>query len=258
MKKFQFINKLLGICVILTSVQALALAKQNLPENILNLTTTIEQPVSGLKGKNYFLCAENKPCSTEDSVREFFESNGYKVMRGEVTFWQGMFAITFYDEIFSIYTDDYNDIPSDMFSENFYTNRKKAIDRKYKFLKSANLSKFINEQLGKYGTTNTRLLTDTQIEQSENCIAFFKTPIVQDFLKRIDNKTFAKIVYHIAKSPRENRAGTPDFVVWNDKELRLVEVKREKEKLRQGQIIWLDFLIKHKIPAQIIRVKGIN
>lgn len=238
--------------------QTSGLAQQSLPEKILNITTTIEQPVSGLKGNNYFLCAENKPCSTEDAVREFYEANGYKVMRGEVTFWQGMFAIAFYDEIFSIYTDAYNDIPSDMFSENFYANRKNAIDKKYKLLKSVNLQDFINEQLEKYGTTNTRLLTDAPIEQSATCIEFFKTHVVQDFLKRIDNKTFAKIVYRIAKYPRENRAGTPDFVVWDDKELLLVEVKREKEKLRQGQIIWLEFLNKNKIPAQIIRVKGIK
>lgn len=258
MKKFQFINKLLGICVSLIFFQALAYAQQDLPENIQSRTITIERHVSSLKGKNYFLCAENKPCSTEASVREFYESNSYKVMRGEVTFWQGMFALAFYDEIFSIYTDAYNDIPSDMFTEDFYFNRKKAIDKKYKILKSANLSKFINEQLEKYGTTNTRLLTDAPIDQSENCIEFFKTPIVQDFLKRIDNKTFAKIVYRIAQNPNKNRAGTPDFIVWNDNELLLVEVKREKEKLRQGQIIWLEFLIQNNIPVKIIRVTGIN
>lgn len=254
-----FMKKFLAVLILsLLICQTPALAQQILTESIQKITATIERPFSGQKGKNFFFCAENKPCSTEDCAREFYETNGYKVMRGEVTFWQGMFAIAFYDEIFSIYTDDYNDIPNDMFSENFYANRKNAIDKKYKLLKSVNLQDFINKQLEKYGTTNTRLLTDAPIEQSATCIEFFKTPIVQDFLKRIDNKTFAKIVYRIAKYPRENRAGTPDFVVWNDKELLLVEVKREKEKLRQGQIIWLEFLIKNKIPTKIIRVKGIK
>ena len=124
-------KKFLAVLILsLLICQTPALAQQILTESIQKITATIERPFSGQKGKNFFFCAENKPCSTEDCAREFYETNGYKVMRGEVTFWQGMFAIAFYDEIFSIYTDDYNDIPNDMFSENFYANRKNAIDKK--------------------------------------------------------------------------------------------------------------------------------
>jgi len=179
-------------------------------------------------------------------------------MRGEVTFWQGMFALAFYDEIFAINKYTYNDIPTDMFSQNFYTNRKESIDKKYAYLKKVNLSEFINKKLKAHEKTNTRLLTDAYIDKSANCIEFFKTPIVQEFLTKINPKTFAKIVYRIAQNPVENRAGTPDFVIWNNKEMIFVEVKREKEMLRDGQITWLEFLIKNDIPCAITRVKGIN
>lgn len=233
-------------------------AKQILPENIQKITTTISIPLSGEKGKLYFFCSSGQKCSTEDAVRDYYQHKGYKVMRGEVTFWQGMFALAFYDEIFAINKYSYNDIPTDMFSQNFYPNRKESIDKKYEYLKTANLHEFINKQLKAHEKTNTRILTDSAIDKSANCIEFFKTPIVQEFLTKIKPQTFAKIVFRIAQNPGENRAGTPDFVIWNGKEMIFVEVKREKETLRDGQITWLEFLNKNNIPSSVTRVKGTN
>ena len=159
-------------------------AKQVLPQNIQKITTTISAPLSGEKGKLYFICSSGQKCSTEEAVKDYYQNKGYKVMRGEVTFWQGMFALAFYDEIFSINKYPYSDIPSDMFSPNFYPNRKEGIDKKYEYLKSANLYEYINKQLKAHEETNTRLLTDAAIDKSANCIEFFKTPIVQEFLKK--------------------------------------------------------------------------
>ncbi len=236
----------------------IASAKQILPDSIQKITTTISAPLSGQKGKLYFICSSGRKCSTEDAVKDYYQNKGYKVMRGEVTFWQGMFALAFYDEIFAINKYSYSDIPSDMFSPNFYPNRKGSIDKKYEYLKSANLHEYINKQLKAHEETNTRLLTDAAIDKSENCIEFFKTPIVQEFLKKIKSAIFAKIVYRIAQNVGENRAGTPDFVIWNNKKMIFVEVKREKETLRDGQIEWLEFLIKNNIPCLVTRVKGMN
>ena len=244
--------------VIIMSFNNCVNATQILPNDIKQITTTISAPLSREKGKLYFLCAPGQKCSTEEAVRDYYQNKGYKVMRGEVFFWQGMFALAFYDEIFAINKYPYNDIPTDMFSQNFYTNRKESIDKKYEYLKKANLSEFINKQLKAHEKTNTRLLTDASIDKSANCIEFFKTPVVQEFLTKIKPEMFAKIVYRIAQNPSWNRAGTPDFVVWNNKEMIFVEVKREKEILRDRQITWLEFLIKNKIPSSVTRVKGVN
>lgn len=91
-------------------------------------------------------------------------------------------------------------------------------------------------------------------EGYSNPVEYFKSPIVQEFLDRVDNKTFAKVVYKIAKYPGGNFRGTPDYIVWNKKELIFVEVKREKEKLSEDQITWAKFLIQNKIPYKIVRV----
>jgi len=45
-------------------------AKQILPENIQKITTTISAPLSGEKGKLYFICSSGQKCSTEDAVRD--------------------------------------------------------------------------------------------------------------------------------------------------------------------------------------------
>lgn len=256
-------EKVVKILFIISAVIVMSLnnfvdAKQILPNDILQITTIISAPLSGEKGKLYFICSSGQKCSTEDVVRDYYQSKDYKVMRGEVTFWQGMFALAFYDEIFAINKYPYNDIPTDMFSQNFYPNRKESIDKKYNYLKTVNLPEFINKQLKAHEKTNTRLLTDAAIDKSENCIEFFKTPIVQEFLTKIEPETFARIVYRIAQNPVENRAGTPDFVTWNSKEMVFVEVKREKETLRNEQITWLEFLIKNTIPCSVTRVKGTN
>jgi len=251
MKKNIFVIICLIICFNLN-----AYASQLLPDYITNHTQTIEAPKTGEKGKTYFYCFDGKKCSTEDVVKDYYQNKGYKVMRAEVDFWFAMFAVAFFDEIYSINTYYHGDIPSDMFYKDFYANRAKIIDEKYKYLQTANLFEFINSQIEKHGDFKTRLFYNIPDEQY-SMIRYFKTDIVQEFLKRIDRKVFAKIVYRIAQYPRENRAGTQDYIVWNKKELIFVEVKREKEKLREEQIIWAKFLLDNKIPIVIMRVRGI-
>jgi len=219
-------------------------AKQTLPQEIIDITKSIETS----SGNN---------STTEDIVKNYYKSNGYKVMRAEVDFWQAMFALAFFEEVFSINVYLPNDIPVDLFRENFYTNRKKIIDEKYECLKTTNLYEFLNSQIQKYGNFKTRLLNNfPKAEQS--IIKYFKTDIVQEFLKRIEPLTFAKVTNQIALNPNENRSGTQDFVVWNDKELIFVEVKQENEKMRDKQIKWAKFLLENNIPVVIMRVKELN
>ena len=91
----------------------------------------------------------------------------------------------------------------------------------------------------------------------KNPTEYFKSSIVQNFLARIDNKTFYKVINRILKDHKNNMLGTPDYIVWNDEELLFVEVKRKKENLKEEQIRWGEFLIKNQIPYKIMRVKGI-
>ncbi|NCB49877.1 MAG: VRR-NUC domain-containing protein [Alphaproteobacteria bacterium] len=89
-------------------------------------------------------------------------------------------------------------------------------------------------------------------------LAYAKTDIVQKFLRRVDSDTYAKIVYRIAQNPNENRSGVPDFIIWNDDELKMIEIKKVREQVRESQINWLSWMVDENIPVEIVRVKGVS
>ena len=177
-------------------------------------------------------------------------------MRAEVSFWQAMFCLTFWDEIFlgMGQPSRWHDIPHDLFRGNsFYFSRKSTIDNRYEQVKSINLSDFINRQIQKSEGAWTRLI----FNGDQDMLAFVKTDIVQEFVRRVDSETFAKIVYRIAQNPNENRSGVSDFIIWNDDELRMVEVKKGQEQVRESQIRWLSWMADENIPAEIVRVRAV-
>lgn len=216
----------------------------------------IEVQKSNMAGKEAFLDYEGNPCSTEIIAKKYLEKNNYKVIRAEVSFWQAMFCLAFWEEIFVGMEDPtpMNDIPRDLFlGDEFYMKRKLIIDDKFEYLKECNIFNFINGQIKKYGSYNTRLLQDGIRDN----ISFFNTSDVQEFLQKIDAKIFADIVYRIAQNPNSNRAGTPDFIAWKDLKLEMIEVKKEHETIRSSQVNWIKWFLKNNIPIKIIRVKAI-
>jgi len=106
------------------------------------ITRKIEIPKSSQKGKLAFLNSKGEPCSTEDAFRDDAEQKGWRVMRAEVSFWQAMFCLTFWDEIFEGMgsPSQGQDIPYDLFQgEKFYLNRQQAIDNRYEDIKTISL-----------------------------------------------------------------------------------------------------------------------
>lgn len=219
-----------------------------------DITKIIEIPKSGQKGKLAFLSSKGHPTTTEYACKEYLEQQGYKVMRAEVNFWQALFGIAFFEEIYSRNWDKINDIPLDMFTGgHFYNVRKELIDKKYMTIKNSDLKEFINSQISDFGFFHSRLLYN----RTEIDIQYCKTPIVQEFLDLINSTILADIIYNIAQNVSENRAGLPDYIIWKNNEITLVEVKRLKEKIRDSQINWISFLKRNNVPVLIVRVKGI-
>lgn len=90
--------------------------KQVLPENIVLSTIKINAVTTGEKGKNFFYCEGKQKCSTEDFVKEYCKKRGYNVMRGEVSVWQGLYALAFFDEIYYKHNFDFDgDLPRHFF-----------------------------------------------------------------------------------------------------------------------------------------------
>lgn len=135
--------------------------------------------------------------------------------------------------------------------EKFYFNRKQLIDIRYEQLTTINLQEFINQQIVKAEASWTRLIYNGD----QDMLAYAKSDIVQEFLQKISPKVYAKIVYRIAQNPNENRSGVSDFVIWNSNELRMVEVKKIRESIRDSQKNWLSWMVNEGIHAEIVRVK---
>lgn len=230
-------------------------AKQVLPDTIFKNTITISAPKTGELGKNYYFCKNGNKCSTEQVVREYYNNNGYNVMRAEYLFWKGMFVLTFLDELYPQTLQPDNNL-FDMELKNVET---KILHKKLKQIQKTDLQKFINRQIAKHEQSSyIRWLDEWEIEGYKNPTEYFKSPIVQEFLNTIDNKTFCKIIENIFKNYDNNPVGTPDYIVWNSKDKIFVEVKRKSEKLSSEQIKWGEFLVKNRIQYKVVRVDDNN
>lgn len=222
--------------------------------NFDKITKTIEVKSSGKKGKLAFVDSKGIECSSEGAFRDYMENMGWKVMRAEVSFWQAMFCLSFWEEIFKDMNPIMgNDIPSDLFQGNlFYLNRSMELDSKFNSILAKNIPLFINSQLENSKKHWTGLLYNG----NQDISTYLKTSIVQEFLNEINPKIFAKIVYRIAKNPNENRSGVSDFVVWNEQKLKFIEVKKIKETIRESQKKWISWMDQENIENEIIRVKS--
>lgn len=233
-----------------------ARAKQVLPSVIIDNTIIITTSKTGELGKNYFYCTSGNKCSTEQVVREYYANAGYKVMRAEYSFWQGMFVLVFLDEYYphtlnrkDYWFQDYRlkDVPEE------------ELKTKCKLIKKVNLQDFLNGQIVKHESGSyIRWLDEWEFEEYPNALEYFKSPLVQEFLARVNRKTFYKVITNILNSEGQNPLGTPDYIVWNDKEMIFIEVKRKNEKLSPEQIQWGEFLIKNKILYKVVRVEKIS
>lgn len=228
-------------------------AKQILSEKIIKNTVTITASRTGELGKNYFYCTNGDKCTTEQVVREYYKNNCYQVMRAEYSFWKGIFVLVFLDEL---YPQTLNIKSENKFFDVENKNvTSEELNQKLNLIKKSNIQQFINNQITKHERGSyIRWLDEWEIEGYKSPTEYFKSPVVQEFLAKIENKTFCKILQHTIKDYDRNPVGTPDYIVWNNKETTFVEVKRKNETLKPEQIEWGEFMIKNKIPYKVLRV----
>jgi len=250
-------SKFLVILFLNVFIMHCVFAQQILPTDIQKHTETIYATKTGEVGKTYFYCQNGNKCSTEQVVREYYKNKDYSVMRAEYAFWKGMFILAFLDELYPAnhYTSyGKTGVFHDMA---LYKTQEEDLIKKCDYIRNADLKEFINLQIKKHEAgAYIRDLDEWEVESYKNPTEYFKSPIVQEFLIRIDNKIFYKMVNRILQDRKNNTVGTPDYIVWNKKEMIFVEVKRKNEKLSEDQIGWGEFLIQNKILYKVVRVEG--
>ena len=220
-----------------------------------DITKFIEAKKSGDKGKNYFLNNENESCSTEEIAKEYYNSQGYIVLRAELDFWQMLFCLLFFEEIYCKYWDVTSDIPFDYYNGCFYFMRADFIKAKLEKIKnSKKLKDFVISQFNDFGKFPSRLLYPTGKTFGADIL---QSDVITMLFDYIPNDVFVKIFSRYAQYPSEYRSGMPDLIVFNESGYKLVEVKRLKEKIRYEQTEWISYMKENNIPVEILRVKGI-
>ena len=223
-------------------------------------TETIEVPRSGQSGKLSFLDSSGAPCSREQAAMDAFRQRGFRTLRGEVRFWQAMFGLAFWEEIFdgTGTPNGFQDIPSDLFSgPDFYQARRTRIDSKARRIAKSDLEAFVRGQLDRRAKQWTRIVYGPP-RGDFSYREVLESGDASEFLRVISPLAFAKIIHRIACDPSANRAGLPDYMVWKDGEVTFVEVKGPREKIRESQKAWHDWMQDARIPLLIVRVKGVT
>lgn len=75
------------------------------------------------------------------------------------------------------------------------------------------------------------------------------------FLEKISNEFFTKIVSRIVSNGVIYGKGLPDLIAVKEDKIKLIEVKRISEPIREMQLNWIVYFRKNNIPIEIIRVK---
>lgn len=221
-----------------------------------DITKFIEAKKSGEKGKNYFLNEENQPCSTEEIAKEYYNSQGYIVVRAELDFWQMLFCLLFFEEIYCKHWDIISDIPYDYFNGCFYFMRADLINKKLEKIKNCDrLKYFIISQYNDFGKFPSRLLYPDGKTFGADILESDAITILFDY---IPNNDIVKIFSRYVQYPSEYRSGMPDLIIFNENGYKLVEVKRLKEKIRYEQTEWISYMQENNIPTEILRVKGVE
>ncbi|XP_064620934.1 fanconi-associated nuclease 1-like [Lineus longissimus] len=199
-------------------------------------------------------------CRVEQVAISHYKKEGYdQGIHGESSTFFVLLHLYFWDIIFmddipDVFYNKYQTAPLDMRTEEFYTNRKRPINKRLKWLKKASeeellehLEKVWSEHDGQVcATMNWERFDD--LEQAKTLVRAFKGEFMSGVFKRI------------IRDPRHTSSGMPDLVVWNttDNTFRLVEVKGPGDKLSTKQILWLDYFLSLGATAEVCHVVGVG
>ncbi|XP_072747901.1 fanconi-associated nuclease 1 [Anoplolepis gracilipes] len=181
--------------------------------------------------------------SVESFALYRYKCDGYpKGVHCEGAFPVTLFVTLFWDEIYNMnipgtYVSLYQDAPLDLYSSEFYENRKEQIDMKLQIIRkldSETLSRHLKTKFDLH-REYTSLYHGTLFDDSNN---------FQEIAFCLGVEGIVGICERLIHNYRLWRAGFPDLIVWNahTKQYKIVEVKGPKDSLSTKQQLWLDYL----------------
>ncbi|XP_077278968.1 fanconi-associated nuclease 1 isoform X2 [Temnothorax americanus] len=200
--------------------------------------------------------------SVESLALYYYKCEGYvKGMHCEGAFPITLFATLFWDEIYDMkipgaWVSLYQDAPLDLYSSEFYKNRKKQIDTKLQMVRnydSETLSKHLKREFelhceyksiaqGNIFNDSSSLQVSTR--QNKMCHKYITCLCFQEVAFCLGVEGVVGICERLVYNFPLWKAGFPDIVVWNarTKQYKIVEVKGPGDSLSTKQKLWLDYL----------------
>ncbi|XP_024874782.1 fanconi-associated nuclease 1-like [Temnothorax curvispinosus] len=190
--------------------------------------------------------------SVESLALYYYKCEGYvKGMHCEGAFPITLFATLFWDEIYDMkipgaWVSLYQDAPLDLYSSEFYKNRKKQIDMKLQMVR-----KYDSETLSKHLKREFELHCEYKSIAQGNI--FNDSSSLQEIAFCLGVEGVVGICERLIYNFPLWKAGFPDIFVWNarTKQYKIVEVKGPGDSLSTKQKLWLDYLIQLGLNTEV-------
>ena len=163
-----------------------------------------------------------------------------------------LFGLAFWEQIFmpvpGAFVNAYQDVPLDMYTDEFYVRRRDAIDARLASLSELDLSDELRARFERFHGYSCRWV-DWRGLSAE---------LVSQATRTMPARHLMAIWRRMLFDPRENRSGLPDLIALADGRYCLIEVKGPGDALQRNQMRWLAFFSSEGIPAKVARVSWIE
>lgn len=196
------------------------------------------------------LLLEKLALPVEQITAQHYGENCFYV---ENNLFKGLLGLLIWDIVFSAvdgaFLNSFQRGPLDLFSKDFYRQRKHSIDQRLALLAHSEPFHWQHIMLKHYGAKQglANFLVNWKV---------LSPRIVALALETISGKQLAAIFKRLLQDLALFGSGFPDLVLFNIKhqQFTLIEVKGPGDSLQKNQKRWLRFFAKHQIPCQVAKV----
>ena len=206
----------------------------------------------------YYKIEESEAVLVEPFVLQYYKNLGYRGLHCESKIFSLLFGffmhhILMLDTIPNVFVHEYQQYPLDLYSTEFFRNRTTEIMEWVVILEmwsADRIARYIKRNSSRFSTgiIGLELLVDQKNNEKMD---------LDDFIFICTNfggKVIANICKYISYNYRRNLSGGPDLLVWNDTEVKMIEVKGVNDTLQVNQQIWASHLVESGAPIYTLYV----
>lgn len=218
--------------------------------DLINKKRKVKRTTHYLKSSSSIELDEERRFSVELGVLEHFCERGYEGVFSENHLWRSFFGLFFWDIIFDqdsgALHHPLQTTPSDFYTPEFLTKRRKQIDQRLQALAYPN--RFYN--IVRHHFQSKMGISNPLVGWQENLL-----PLVEQCYNKLQPEQISSVLLEMAGNLKENARGFPDLFIWNKDSYSFIEVKSPNDQLSAQQLYWLHFFEEQEIEAKVVRVQ---